>query len=156
NASRVSGVNFQLAMSYYSIQDVSGQDRKAYRTAIGAYLRNAGDKERLKPELKRLAGSRLPYLQYSAVVDLKMEDLIQDSDVGWLAGLVANRQLTDPRARGIVVQQIGRFRARRFSDVLEGVVRDPKESVSVRAEALRTLEEFGAQESLKALAPVVA
>jgi hypothetical protein len=155
NASRDSGVQFQLATSYYSIRNVRGQDRRAYRTAVDTYLRNVSDKASLKPELRRLAASRLPYLQYSAVVDLERLHLLGGADVTWLAGLLSRGQLADPSARGIAVQQIGRFRAREFTGLLENVVRDNHESVSVRANAFRTLEQLGATESLRALAPVV-
>jgi len=146
-----SRVDYRLAASIYSIQPASVRNLPAYRSAVHAYLAAAGDKGVLKASLRTLAANPVAYVQYSAVADLKHLGLIEAADLPWLTELVSAGRLGDPRARGIVARQIGRFGAREHTGLLEELVRKPGESVSVKTDALEALRAMGATASLEGL-----
>jgi hypothetical protein len=154
-ASPRSGADYQLALGGVSAQVVRSLDEPAYRRAVEIYLEAAGDSERVKTALFQLALSRTPYLQYSAVADLKHLGLIERAELAQLVDLLSSNQLTEPRARGIVVRQISRLQAREYTALLESLVRSSTESVSVKVDAVDALDSIGATASLLALVPTL-
>jgi hypothetical protein len=154
-ASPRSNADYQLALGGVSAQPVRSSDEAAYRQAIGTYLDAAGDLDRLKGALFQLALSRSAYLQYSAVADLKHLNLIERAELAQLVDMLSSNQLTEPRARGIVVRQIARLQAREYTGLLESLVRSSTENVSVKVDAIDTLDSIGATASLRALVPAL-
>src|SRR5882762_9270618 len=72
----------QLASSIYSIQYVATDDEVvSFRNAIEANALRIGQRDALKESLKQQIDSNVPYIQYSAIADLKNLRLLTPSDL---------------------------------------------------------------------------
>jgi hypothetical protein len=72
----------QLATSIYSIQYVATDDEVvSFRNAIEANALRIGQRDALKESLKQQIDSNVPYIQYSAIADLKNLRLLTPSDL---------------------------------------------------------------------------
>jgi hypothetical protein len=145
----------RLATSIYSIQRIEAMQDTAYRTTLAAYIANLQSKGALKPVLLARVSHQVPYIQYSAVADLKRLHLLTDPDVVDLGRRLQAGQIVDPRARTIIIQELGRRQIRTSAGTLEGIARDRRQPVAVRGAAIDALVDLRAIESLRALGPVI-
>lgn len=140
-----------LAMSFYSVQEVEASQAAAHQRAVAAYLANLGQPEALKSELLRQVDAPEPYLQYSAVAALKQRHLLAVADAVELQKKLESRTVTDPRARRLIIGQLGRLQIKSSIPLLERIARDPAEPPMLRTSAIEALTEMKATASLKAI-----
>jgi hypothetical protein len=146
----------QLASSYYSAVAVEAADVAAYADFIRSFVRAMSDRAALKPLLMRNATGRLPYLSYSSVADLVHLRLLTSADVSSLARLVEGGQITDARAKALLVGQVAKFRLTDLVPMLERLAGDPAQSILVRSRSLDALYQMNASGALRNLAAKLA
>lgn len=144
-----------LATSLYSMHKVLPAEQAVYKEVIGAYTQNLEKREALKPTLKKNFTHKVPYIQYSAVADLMTLQLVTNDDLQELGKLMGDKKIVDPRARQMIINQIGIKQLKQFTPTLDKVVRDKSEPVFVRSAAVDALTEMKAKDTLQKLGPVI-
>jgi hypothetical protein len=142
----------ELAVSYYSAIPIDPASTAAYADFIRSYVKVMGDKAALKSLLMRNAGLLLPYIPYSSVADLVGLGLLNASDVTSLAKMMDAGQLTDAKAKGILVGQIVKFRLTDLVPTLERLAVDRAETLLVRSRSLDALYQLRATDVLRRVA----
>jgi hypothetical protein len=142
----------QLANSYYSAVAVEASDVAAHADFIRSLVKVMSDKAALKPLLMKYAMERLPYVSYSSVADLVHLRLLTSADVSSLARMLEGGQITEPRAKALVVGQVAKFRLAELAPMLERLAADPGQSILVRSRSLDALYQMNATASLRNLA----
>jgi hypothetical protein len=143
---------FSLAMSLYSVQKIRPEQTPAFRAAVGLYARNDVNKNMMLRQLY----SPVPYLQYSAAIDMARLGLWSSNDVSVIGGLLEQNVVQDKNALVVLVQQLARFGTIQNASVyLEKLANNTGNPVSVRTSALEALSAIGDKEALQRIAPSV-
>jgi hypothetical protein len=142
----------ELAVSYYSAIAIDPADTAAFADFIRSYVKVMSDKAALKSLLMRSAGLLLPYIPYSSVADLVGLGLLNASDVTSLAKMMDAGQVTDAKAKGILVGQIVKFRLTELVPTLQRLAVDRAQPLLVRSRSLDALYQLRATDALRSVA----
>ena len=146
---------YSLVASIYSIQPVNVTEFRDYRDVIGDYVKFGNDPVALKQALFRNFDHKVPYIQYSAAMDLSVRRLLVKEDADHLAALLSAGKIVNPRARVALIEHLGRFETVRHASVLEHIAKNSREPVSVRSASLDALYQMKAVDTLKNLVKVI-
>jgi hypothetical protein len=145
----------QLALSYYSAVAIEAADTAAYADFIRSYVKLMSDKASLKPLLLRSAGGVLPYISYSSVSDLASLGLLTSTDVTSLARMMDAGQITDGRAKAVIIGQVVKFRLTDLVPMLERLAGDRAQTILVRSRSLDALSQLNATDALRNVARLI-
>jgi hypothetical protein len=146
----------ELALSFYSAIPIEAADTAATADFVRSFAKLMADKAALKPLLLKSAGLLLPYIQYSAVSDLAQLGLLLPADVASLARMVDAGQITDGRAKAIVVGQVVKFQLTNLLPMLERLALDRTQPMLVRSRSLDAMSQLNATDSLRKVAGAIA
>jgi hypothetical protein len=146
---------YSLPMQGMSLHAVSPRMAAKYEEVVADYIKYAKDKDALAERL--LAHSEVPdeYIQYSAVRDLTSVFAPKAQVAQALALKLQRGKIRSANAKLDVVEQITRFKLTAFTPVLETMILNSTERVSVRAAGLVSLERMGQTEAIRRVAPTV-
>lgn len=143
------------AMAGHSIQEVKSGEFDALSDVVADYVRYKTDPNGLKQALMKHSGLNIGYVQYSTISDLDTRGLLNAQDAGVLAERLKNGRIIDARAKFSVVNKIKHFNLKQYAPVLESLIMNTNENISVRTSSLRGLQQFGDQAALARVAPVM-
>jgi hypothetical protein len=124
-----------------------------YEQVVSDYVAFSGDKNRLAQRLLEVADSKDQYLQYSAVRDLSTVVPPTAAIATALATKLKNGTIRSNDAKLDIVEKITKFRLTAFSPVLESLVINGQENISVRGAGLVSLERMGQSDAVRRVAP---
>lgn len=148
-------IGYSFAMGGYSLQPVGERDFNGISDVVADYVRFKGDKASLKAALLNHNLKANGYVQYSTVVDLDTHGMMDATVAETLAERVKSGKLTDPRAKFTIVNRIQHFGLKKFAPILESMILNTNENISVRTASLKGLQKFGDQAALARVAPVL-
>ncbi|HAZ12282.1 MAG: hypothetical protein A2X86_03505 [Bdellovibrionales bacterium GWA2_49_15] len=143
------------AMGGYSIQEVKGAEFDLLSDVVADYVRYKTDANGLKQALMKHSAQKIGYVQYSTISDLDTRGLLNAKDAGLLAERLKGGHIIDARAKLSVVNKIKHFNLKQFAPLLESMIMNTNENISVRTSSLRGLQQFGDQAALARVAPVM-
>lgn len=146
---------YQLPMQGMSIRTVPVRMQAKYEEVVKDYVAFAGDKARLSQKLLAHADVADEYLQYSAIRDLTTVFPPSSAIAQNLGKKLQSGKIRSSDAKLDVVEQISRFKLTGFTSVLESMILNSRENVSVRSAGLVSLERMGQVEAIRRVAPTV-
>jgi len=146
---------YSLAMGEYSVSPMNRKFMNDYESVISDYMKFRGNNAALAKSLMLHVDKRIPYLQYSAVKDMAMRGMLDETASTELAEKMRNGIIVDPRAKLEIVRKISKFKMTTYTPILEQLIVDNSENVSVKSASLTALDHMGQVEALRRVAPAM-
>ena len=143
------------AMGGYSLQEVKSGEFDTLSDVVADYVRYKTDPNGLKQALMKHSALNIGYVQYSTISDLDTRGLLNAQDTSVLAERLKSGRIIDARAKFSVVNKIKHFNLKQYAPVLESMIMNTNENISVRTASLHGLQQFGDQAALARVAPVM-
>lgn len=144
---------YSFPVGGYSVKPVSERSIAQVEEVVLDYINFSNDRKALAEKLLRHADSANPYIQYSAVRDLTTFTPSNRAVAEALAQKLKAGTIKVADVKADVVEQIVKFKLTNFSPVLESLVLNTNETVSVRGSSFVALERLGDTAAVRRVAP---